>query len=125
MRTLRRRLTQRCPSTARTDENVERVLASSREDQRNEVCMIAGKLVLPKSSVHNILTQNLEMKKACAKIVPRVLTGEQKERRIVCCQEWQLLEHDFLNHVITGDESWVYECDAELKLRSRKWRQEE
>jgi len=112
------------PSTARTDENVARVLAAVRNDRRKEVRMIAGELGLPKSSVHNILTQNLGMKKVCAKIVPRVLMDEQKERRIACCQEWQSLGDDFLNHVITGDESWVYEYDLELKSQSREWRQE-
>ncbi len=76
------------PSTARTDENVVCVLAAVREDQWKEVCMIEGELGLPKSSVHNILTQNLGMKKVCAKIVPRVLTDEQKECGIACCQEW-------------------------------------
>ncbi len=85
------------PSTARTDENVVHVLAAVREDQRKEVRMIAGELGLPKSSAHNILTQNLGMKKVCAKIVPRVFTDEQKERRIACCQEWQSLRDDCLN----------------------------
>ncbi len=82
-----------------------RVLAALEEARRKEIRMIAGELGLPKSSVHNILTQNLGMKKVCAKIVPRVLTDEQKERRIACCQEWQSLGDDFFNRVITGDES--------------------
>ncbi len=64
------------PSTARTDENIARVLAAVREDQRKEVCMIAGELGLPKSSAHNILKQNLGMKKVCAKTVTGVLTNE-------------------------------------------------
>ncbi len=87
--------------------------------------MIAGELGLPKSSVHNILTQNLGMKKVCAIIVYRVLKGEQEEHRIACCQEWQSLRDNFLNHLITGDESWVYEYGFELKLQGCEWRQEE
>ncbi len=74
-------------STAQTNENVGRVLAAVRENQKKEFHMIAGELRLPKSSVHNILMQNLGMKKVCAKIVPIVLTEEQKEYRIACCQE--------------------------------------
>ncbi len=105
------------PFTAQTDENVACVLAAVGEDRRKQVRMIAGELGLLKSSVHNILTQNLGMRKVCAKIVPRVLTDEQKERRIVCYQEWQLLGDDFLNQVVTEDESWVYEYNLELNRR--------
>ncbi len=92
--------------------------AAVREVQRKEVHMIAGELDLPKSSVHYFLMHNLGMKKVCAKTVPRVLTDEQKERRIAYCQEWQLLGDDFLNHVIAGDESWVYKYYLELKSLS-------
>jgi hypothetical protein len=36
--------------------------------------MIAEELGLGKSSVHTVLTEHLEMKKVCAKIVPKLLT---------------------------------------------------
>jgi len=38
------------------------------------VRMIAEQLGLGKSSIHTILTEHLEMKKVCAKIVPKLLT---------------------------------------------------
>jgi len=38
------------------------------------VRMIAEELGLGKSSVHTILTEHLDMKKVCAKIVPKLLT---------------------------------------------------
>ncbi len=53
-----------------------------------------------------------------------VLTDEQKKRTIACCQKRQSLGDDFLNHIITGDESWVYKYDLELKSQSCEWRQE-
>ncbi len=55
--------------------------------------------------------------------MPRVLTDEQKERWIACCQEWQSLVDDFLNHVITEDEFWIYKHDLELKSQSCERRQ--
>ncbi len=58
------------PSTARTIKNTAHVLATVREDQRKEVRMITRELGLPKSSMHNILKQNLGMKKECAKLCP-------------------------------------------------------
>ncbi len=79
--------------SARTDENIARVLAAVREDRRKEVRIIVGELGLPNSAVQNILTQNLGMKKVCAEIASRVLTDKQKECRIACCQEFSQSYH--------------------------------
>ncbi|KAJ8934632.1 hypothetical protein NQ318_001680 [Aromia moschata] len=58
------------------------------------------------------------MRKVCAKLVPKVLTDDQKARRVETCQErLDTCEDDpaFLDDVITGDESWVFEYDPETK----------
>jgi hypothetical protein len=49
--------------------------------------------------------KDLEMRKICAKIVPKLLTPEQKLRRKQCCIDWKVLEEIdvFLERVITGD----------------------
>ena len=52
------------PSTSSGNENIDLV----RSDRRLTVRMIAEELGLGKSSIHTILTENLEMKKVCAKI---------------------------------------------------------
>jgi hypothetical protein len=58
------------------------------------------------------------------KIVPKVLTQEQKRRRVACCQD--LMENEessnFLQRVITGEESWIYEYDPETKRQSEEWK---
>lgn len=112
------------PSTSSSDENVERIRACVLKDRRLTVRMIADELSIPKTIVHEILTQNLEMKKLCAKIVPKLLTPEQKAKRVECCEDWLEAEErgDFLNRVITGDESWFYEFDVELKSQSKEWK---
>jgi len=50
--------------------------------------MIAEKLGISKGSVQTILKKNLNMRKLCAKIVPKVLTDEQKQERVDCCNDW-------------------------------------
>lgn len=70
------------------------------------------------------MSKNLEMRKVCAKLVPKVLTDDQKSRRVEVCRE--LLEMcevdpDFLENVVTGDESWVFEYDPETKRQSAEW----
>jgi hypothetical protein len=57
-------------------------------------------------------------------MVPKNLTDEQKENRRNICQE--ILdrletEPDFMDRVITGDESWVSEYDPETKRQSKEW----
>jgi len=89
--------------------------------------MIAEELGLGKSSVHSILTEHLDMIKVCAKIVPKLLTPDQKLRRKECCADWKTSEEsdEFLERVITGDESWIYDYDIELKSQNREWKHKE
>jgi len=72
-----------CPSTSSGSENIDRVHSLMLSDHRLIVRMIAEELHLGKSSVHKILMEHLEMKKVCAKIVPKLLTPEQKLRQKV------------------------------------------
>jgi len=58
------------PSTSKTDNNVEIVGALVRSDRLLTVRMIASELNLNHTTVHEILTQELAMKKLCAKFVP-------------------------------------------------------
>jgi len=42
---------------------------------------IAEQMNIDRETVRKILTEDLDMKKVCAKIVPKELTEEQKQRR--------------------------------------------
>ena len=73
------------PSTSKTDNNVEKVRALVRSDRRLTVRMIASVLNLNHTTVHQILTEELAMRKVCAKIVPKKpdnLTEGQSEGRV-------------------------------------------
>ena len=110
------------PSTSKTDDNVERVRSLVRSDRRLTLRMISSELILNLFTVHKILTQDLEMRKVCAKMVPKNLTTEQKaNRRDVCLDLLNRLEREpeFFSGVITGDESWILEYDPETKRQIR------
>jgi predicted transcriptional regulator len=47
-------------------------------DRRMTVQMIADELQIGRTSVYLMLTEDLEMRKICAKIVPKMLTPELK-----------------------------------------------
>jgi len=98
-----------------TDNNVEIVGALVRSDRRLTVRMIASELNWNHTTVHQILTEELAMKKLSAKFVPKNLTIEQKEnRKNVCLHllEWIQRDRNLLKNVITGDETWIFEYDA-------------
>jgi len=54
-----------------------------------------------------------------------ILTAEQKEWCLsVTTNMLQEAESDenFMGQIITGDETWVYEYDLEMKLQSSQWK---
>ena len=76
-----------------------------RSGRRLTVRMISSVLNLNLQTVHEILTSELGMQKICAKLVPKILTNVQKEkRRNVCLDILERIENDnnFFEHVITG-----------------------
>ena len=68
--------------------------------------------------------KHLDKHKICARFVPHSLSDEQKQYWMetsrdfidVCDQNLQ-----FLESVITGDESWCYQYDLETKRQSMTW----
>jgi hypothetical protein len=91
-------------------------------DRWMTVQMIADELQIGKTSIYLNLMEDLEMRKICAKIVPKLLTPEQKLQRKQCCIDWKALEERdvFLERVVTGDKSWIYEYDIQLKSTKAK-----
>ena len=112
------------PISATNDENVEVVRAVMVKDRRLSVRMIAEETGLDKCAVHRILTDHLHMRKICAKLVPKNLSVEQKANRLEMCQDLLgrlKIEPNFLDKVITGDESWVFDYGPETKRQSSEW----
>jgi hypothetical protein len=73
--------------------------------------MFADELNINESTVHQIVTQDFNVRKMCAKMVPENLNDNQKARGIeVSAGKFQRLETepDFLNRVMTGEESFFF-----------------
>jgi ribosomal protein S25 len=112
------------PSTSRVDENIQRVYDLVKADRRITTRMIAEKLGISNGSVQTILKEDLNMRKLCAKIVPKGLTDEQKQGHVDCCNDWIESAQDphFRGSVITGDEACIYEYGPETKRQSEEWK---
>jgi histone-lysine N-methyltransferase SETMAR len=113
------------PSRSRSDENVGKVCQAVFEDRRwntDEISEITG---LSWSSCQRIIMEALMMKLVAARFMPRLLTEEQKNKRVnVCCDLQEELKNDpqFLIKVVTGDENWCYSYDPESKQQSSQWK---
>lgn len=112
------------PSTSTDDRHVERVREVIRGNRRLTVREVADEVCISVGSCHAILTEKLEMRRVCAKFVPRLLTNEQKENRVSISQDMLAnadADDNFLKNIITGDETWVFGYDVETKRQSSQW----
>ena len=102
------------PSTSRNDNVINQVQTLLMQDHRITVRELAGEVGVSIGSVQHILTVDSGLRRVSAKFVPKLLTMEQKQLRLEITQDMlDCVESDsnFLNTVITGDESWVYGYD--------------
>jgi len=70
------------PATSRTEENIAKVHQNWCENRWLTVRSIAEQMTIDRETVRKILTEDLDMRKVCAKMVPKELTEEQKQRRV-------------------------------------------
>ena len=66
------------PPTSVTEDNIEKVRDVIRKDRRLGVWAVAEEVSLDRESVQQILREELNMRKVCAKMVPKLLSDEQK-----------------------------------------------
>jgi len=70
------------PTTNRTEENIANVRQIVSENRRLTVRSIAEQVNIDRETVRKILTEDLDMRNVCAKMVLKDLTEEQKQRRV-------------------------------------------
>ncbi len=112
------------PRTARTRTNIQKVRQLLDTDKRQTVRGMADELHLSKTSVHKILKKDLNLSKIAPKLIPKLLTKEQRRFRVQLCEQnlSSLRDNpDLMRTVVTGDESWVSVLEVETKQSSCSW----
>jgi hypothetical protein len=75
--------------------------------------------------LYEIVTHKLGYHKFCARWVPKMFTDAHKTQRMAWALtflEWYCKDgNEFLNHIVTGDETWVSCVKAETKEQSKQW----
>ena len=98
------------------------------EGRRLMVQEIVTEVGISTSSVHSILTEDLNLQRVSAKFVPKLLTEQQKElQKEISEGMLNLANHDpqFIKTINTGDETWVYGYSPETKFQSSQWKHSE
>lgn len=96
------------------------------DDRRLTIREIAARSGATQAMVQRILHADLRMSKVSARWVPRLLSDHDKERRVTASRE--LLDRfkregvDFLDRIITLDETWLHHFEPETKRQSSVWK---
>ncbi|GFR91223.1 histone-lysine N-methyltransferase SETMAR [Elysia marginata] len=73
--------------TATSEDNVKRVDELIRQDRRLKLHEIASSLKISETSAHSVVFDELGYRKVSAKWVPKQLTDNHEEQRLVICRE--------------------------------------
>lgn len=114
------------PSMSTTDDNIKKVKEIVLENHHASVREIARELNIGREAARLILTDNLGMRRVAARFVPKELNFLQKDHRVqVSLDMLDRVNSDptFMERIITGDETWVYEYDMLTSQQSSEWRE--
>jgi histone-lysine N-methyltransferase SETMAR len=112
-------------STSRNDEIIDQMRNLVMRDRRVNIRELAEEVGISTGSVHSTLTEDLVMRRVSAKCVTKLLKLEQKKLQLEVSQDmldYTNRDPEFLNIVITGDESLIYGYNPETKVQSSQWK---
>ena len=96
------------------------------DDRHLTVHEVANECVISKTTVHEILVQELHMNRICARWVPRMLSEENMTNRTEASRQFLRKFSQsgigFLDRIITTDETWFHYYDPETKQQSSQWK---
>ena len=114
------------PPTAVTTETISQLEDLIADDPRITVRQMGTVLGIGQSAINTILHEHLHLNKVTARWVPKFLTPTMKRERVENCEQLLAMAAqggpDFLNKIVTGDESWFHYYEPESKRSSMEWR---
>ena len=108
--------------TSITSQKVQEIKELLDKDRRITVRQVSQRVDRSVGTVHTIIHKNLNMRRLCARWIPKMLSGCQKAQRVESCQRFvQRFERegeDFLSRIVTADENWISLYEPESKEQS-------
>ena len=77
------------------------------------------------SSVLKILRERLGLRKICTRLVPHLLTDEQKQSPVrfasQVIEKYDKYDPRLSEEIVTGDETWIYHFQPDSKAKNKVW----
>lgn len=110
-----------------TDDLVRAVDEKIRENRRFTMTTLSDEFQqISRTLLYGIVTDRLGYRKLCSRWVPKMLTDVHKTKRLGSALTFLTRYSDdgenFLNKIVTGDETWVRHVTPESKQQSMEWR---
>ncbi|XP_076059472.1 protein GVQW3-like [Oratosquilla oratoria] len=103
------------PSTSVCEKNIDAVRDMVEKNRPITTESVADTLTISVGSAHTILVETLGLSKLFARWVPRLLYPDQQQTRSHLSMEifikWDEYSEAFLQGIVTGDETWLYQYD--------------
>ena len=113
------------PKEAVTTENITKIHKLILNDRKLKLNDIADIVKISSERVHHIIHEYLDMRKLCAKWVPRELTIHQKQQRVDdserCLELLNRNRSEFWRRYVTMDETWLHHFTPESNRQSAEW----
>jgi histone-lysine N-methyltransferase SETMAR len=112
------------PKVNTYEERIQKVKKLLTESRAYTVSLISCRLILPRTSIYRILTEELQLVKKLGKWIPHKLTEEQKQLRVALSKLnmdiWQK-NNNTLKRTLAIDETWVSLSGAPTKDQAKYW----
>jgi hypothetical protein len=113
------------PRMVRTELKIQEVAMLVCTNCSQMVVEIAAVAGISHGTRHKILSDDLNTSRVTQHSVPRVLSQDQRDDCMSICSDL-IYNADkggmFLNWIITGDETWCFLYDAQLRRQSATWK---
>ena len=109
-----------------TSSHVAAVKQLLDNDRRITIRDIVAKTDYSYGTVSGIIHNQSNMRRICARLIPKMLNTDQKRLRVECCE--QLLKRferegeKFMDRIVTVDETWIILYTPETKAQSTMWK---
>ena len=112
--------------TSITSQKVQEIKELLDKDRRITVREVSQRVDYSVGTVHTIIHENLNMRRLCARWIPKMLSEFQKVQRVESCRRFvQRFEPEgehFLSRIVTADETWISLYETESKEQSTMWK---
>lgn len=99
------------PPEVVTPDVIEQVRSIIERNPKTSCRLISEQMKVPKSTIFRVLTAHMNLRKLLARWVPKNLSDQDKENRVKMARafvrSWRPDWANFLNRIITVDETWL------------------